>query len=181
MENPDFGFHAQAKDSTLERPSLCSELHSSDGMFLRVQTHARTTRPALERGTVSYARASIERTATRESTLKRPLCFGRLARAGKATLERDPCFQQILKSVARHRTKARSVKLSSRFVQPTIVPHFEVPSLPKPRLFLGCLRFTLLSMLRIECLRLGYTAFGNHGLLVGYDAKPLWANLGRDT
>ncbi|CAL5389466.1 unnamed protein product [Camellia sinensis] len=36
--------------------------------------------------------------------------------------------------VARHRTEARSVKLSSCFLKSTIVPHFEVPSSFKPRL-----------------------------------------------
>ncbi|GMP79568.1 hypothetical protein CsSME_00035056 [Camellia sinensis var. sinensis] len=47
-------------------------------------------------------RAGIERkisTTTKKSTLERPLCFDKLTRAKKATLERDPYFQQVLKNI----------------------------------------------------------------------------------
>ena len=39
--------------------------------------------------------------------------------------------------MSKHRAEARSVKLSSRFVKPTFVPHFEVPCLFKLGLFWG--------------------------------------------
>ncbi|GMP37654.1 hypothetical protein CsSME_00009242 [Camellia sinensis var. sinensis] len=73
------------------------------------------------------------------------------------------------RKVFKHRTVARSVRLSPCFVKPTSVPHFEVPDLFKLRLLLGCLRFTL-----------SVSAFGNLGLLVGYGAKPIGAGLGYD-
>ncbi|GMP31525.1 hypothetical protein CsSME_00005700 [Camellia sinensis var. sinensis] len=73
------------------------------------------------------------------------------------------------RKVFRHRTIARSVRLSPCFVKPTFMPHFEVPDLFKLRLLLGCLRFTL-----------SVSAFGNLGLLAGYGAKPIGAGLGRD-
>ncbi|CAL5344409.1 unnamed protein product [Camellia sinensis] len=53
------------------------------------------------------------------------------------------CLFALEPFVFRHRTVARSVKLSPCFVKPTFVPHFEVPDLFKLRLLLGCLRFTL--------------------------------------
>ncbi|GMP51770.1 hypothetical protein CsSME_00017871 [Camellia sinensis var. sinensis] len=73
------------------------------------------------------------------------------------------------RKVFRHRTVARSVRLSPCFVKPTFVPHFKVPDLFKLRLLLGCLRFTL-----------SVSAFGNLGLLASYGAKPIGAGLGRD-
>ncbi|GMP64879.1 hypothetical protein CsSME_00025933 [Camellia sinensis var. sinensis] len=163
--------------STLERPSFCSELRSSDGMLARAEELCLTLKRASS-GDFQHL-----------STLERPLCFGKLARAKKATLERDPCFSKNLKSrslsvpmlgtttvycydghqltvqsvktyctvllldvphitvmVSKHRTDARSIRLSSRFVKPTIVPHLE--------------------------------AFGNHGLLASCGAEPIGTGLG---
>ena len=148
--NSRFGFHARAKDSTLERAPVCSEVRSSDGMLAQAWIASSqvfgTCRRMLERrdlrsseGCVSrssehraeifnnqyfcifidcssegvYARATplfwqarsseelcltLERASSgdfqhpalfaflqtaraRKSTLERPLCFGKLARA----------------------------------------------------------------------------------------------------
>lgn len=90
----------------LERRNSGSSVDCKLSSFWCTQMHARAMRPMLERRAVSHARASIERgfstTSTfaflqtaraRKSTLEQPLCFGKLAQAREATLERDPYFQ----------------------------------------------------------------------------------------
>ncbi|KAL7241823.1 hypothetical protein ACSBR1_014414 [Camellia fascicularis] len=46
-------------------------------------------------------------------------------------------IDEAIRLVFKHRIVARSVRLSSSFVKPTVVPHREVPCLSKPRLFWG--------------------------------------------
>ncbi|THG11473.1 hypothetical protein TEA_008118 [Camellia sinensis var. sinensis] len=59
------------------------------------------------------------------------------------------CYDGRQLTVSRHRIEARSVKLSSCFIKPTIVPHFKVLSAFKLRLFWGvqdhpfCLRYVM--------------------------------------
>ncbi|GMP27825.1 hypothetical protein CsSME_00003643 [Camellia sinensis var. sinensis] len=81
------------------------------------------------------------------------------ALADQSGAEKSKCVEMVAGSlVLGHRTVARSVGVNSSFVEPTYVPHCEVPSLPS----------------------YGLGAFGNLGLLAGYGVKPIGAGLGRD-